>query len=158
MLSTLIANPVQHPNAVQCNCSNKLMKCLIQSYNKLILNCYSPRSPTTWPLPCIHPQAHCDPRSCSHTPKCLRITPSPVTFTITSRTTRLTARVIRSVNHTPQRSSCRRDDGKYAPVRAEILDSPNAGNDDWYEGKDGTIAYTDERGDDAEDGMGMVLY
>lgn len=56
------------------------------------------------------------------------------------------------VDGAPDGGAGGRHDGHDAPVRAEVLDAPDDGDDDGAEGEDGAVAEADEGGDEGEEG------
>ena len=55
------------------------------------------------------------------------------------------------VDHAPKRSTEGWHHSNNAPVRSEVLDAPDHGDDDWGQGEGAPVAETDERGGEVEE-------
>lgn len=114
------------------------------------------------PPPRPAPQPHRNPARDGHAEKSAPIALAPVALLVKlpidpdNAVTPRAGLVNGAVHGPPHGGPPGGDHGDDAPVRAEVLDAPDDGDDDRGEGEDGAVAEADEGGDEREE-MGGLL-
>lgn len=93
--------------------------------------------------PRIHPQTHGYPGTNAHCPERARVALFAVTQDVTFAIAIRTPLINCGVYSTPNCCADSRCHGQNTPVCAEVLDTPDYGDDDWCQAEDGAVAGAD---------------